>query len=83
MNAHLIPRLEDLLRQKVASGRYSSANEFVQETLRLLAQEDHLRGQKPAPPGGNPQWSRKRCLNDAAPLEERMAKPSKLGSDCY
>ena len=43
MNISLTPHLEELIRQKVASGSYNSASEVVWEALRLLEQEDQLR----------------------------------------
>jgi antitoxin ParD1/3/4 len=36
MNVSLTPQLEDLVRRKVESGRYTSASEVVREALRLL-----------------------------------------------
>ena len=46
MNINLTPQLEDLVRQKVASGRYNSASEVVREALRLLEEQDRLRAAK-------------------------------------
>jgi antitoxin ParD1/3/4 len=43
MNVNLTPQLEDLVRQKVASGRYTSASEVVREALRLMQEQDELR----------------------------------------
>lgn len=43
MNVSLTPRLEELIRQKVESGLYTSASEVVREALRLLEDRDHLR----------------------------------------
>ena len=37
------PELEDLVRRKVASGRYKSASEVVREVLRLMEQQDEAR----------------------------------------
>lgn len=36
MNVNLTPQLEALVKQKVASGLYSSASEVVREALRLM-----------------------------------------------
>jgi antitoxin ParD1/3/4 len=36
MNVSLTPQLEELVRRKVDSGRYTSASEVVREALRLL-----------------------------------------------
>ncbi|MGH2615214.1 MAG: type II toxin-antitoxin system ParD family antitoxin [Thermomicrobiales bacterium] len=47
MNVSLTPELEALIRQRVESGRYSDANEVVEEALRLLKEREqleHLRG---------------------------------------
>ena len=46
MNINLTPQLEDLVRSKVASGLYTSASEVVREALRLMDEQDRLRGAK-------------------------------------
>ena len=46
MNVNLTPQLEELVRAKVASGRYSSASEVVREALRLMDEQDRLRAAK-------------------------------------
>jgi antitoxin ParD1/3/4 len=46
MNISLTPHLEDMIREKIASGSYNSASEVVREALRLLEQEDQLRSLK-------------------------------------
>lgn len=38
----LTPELEELVQTRVKSGRYNSANEVVQEALRLLEERDEL-----------------------------------------
>ena len=43
MNVHLTPELEQLVHDKVESGRYNSASEVVREALRLMEQKDELR----------------------------------------
>lgn len=43
MNISLTPQLEDMIRQKIASGSYSSASEVVREALRLMELEDQMR----------------------------------------
>ena len=43
MNVSLTPELEQLVLQKVQSGRYLSASEVVREALRLLLEPDQLR----------------------------------------
>ena len=42
MNVHLTPELEELVQDKVRSGRYNSASEVVREALRLMEQRDQL-----------------------------------------
>jgi antitoxin ParD1/3/4 len=42
MNVSLTPELEQLVRQKVESGRSPSAGEVVREGLRLLEERDRL-----------------------------------------
>ena len=46
MNVNLTPQLEDMVRQKVASGLYTSASEVVREALRLMEDQDQLRAAK-------------------------------------
>ncbi len=46
MNISLTPHLEDMIREKIASGSYNSASEVVREALRLLEQEDQVRALK-------------------------------------
>ncbi|MDO9225367.1 MAG: type II toxin-antitoxin system ParD family antitoxin [Pseudomonadota bacterium] len=43
MNINLTPQLESMVREKVSSGRYTSASEVVREALRLMEEQDHLR----------------------------------------
>jgi antitoxin ParD1/3/4 len=43
MNVNLTPQLEELVREKVESGLYTSASEVVREALRLLQEQDHLK----------------------------------------
>ncbi len=40
MNVSLTPQLEEMVRNKVASGRYNNASEVVREALRLLEEYD-------------------------------------------
>jgi antitoxin ParD1/3/4 len=46
MNINLTPQLEEMVRQKVASGLYTSASEVVREALRLMEEQDRLRALK-------------------------------------
>jgi antitoxin ParD1/3/4 len=46
MNVNLSPQLEELVRQKVASGLYTSASEVVREALRLMEEQDRIRAVK-------------------------------------
>ena len=42
MNVSLTPELEEIVAQRVNSGRYASASEVVREALRLLEERDRL-----------------------------------------
>lgn len=42
MNINLTPQLEEMVRQKVDSGLYTSASEVVREALRLMDEKDQL-----------------------------------------
>lgn len=46
MNINLTPQLEEMVRQKVNSGLYTSASEVVREALRLMEEQDRLRAAK-------------------------------------
>lgn len=46
MNVNLTPHLEDMVRQKVASGLYTSSSEVVREALRLMEEQDRIRAVK-------------------------------------
>ena len=43
MNITLTPELEKIIQQKVAEGMYPSANEMIQDALRLLDERDKNR----------------------------------------
>ncbi|MEW6363026.1 MAG: type II toxin-antitoxin system ParD family antitoxin [Acidobacteriota bacterium] len=43
MNVSLTPELDQLVREKVATGLYGSASEVVREALRLLKEMDTVR----------------------------------------
>ena len=43
MNVHLTAELEQVVQEKVKSGRYNSASEVVREALRLMMQRDEVR----------------------------------------
>jgi len=44
MNVSLTKELEEFVRRKVESGRYSSATEVISAGFRLLEREDEFRG---------------------------------------
>ena len=46
MNVNLTPQLEEMVRQKVASGLYTSASEVIREALRLMDEQDRVRAVK-------------------------------------
>lgn len=46
MNINLTPQLEEMVRQRVTSGLYTSASEVVREALRLMDEKDQLRRAK-------------------------------------
>ncbi|MDQ3798399.1 MAG: type II toxin-antitoxin system ParD family antitoxin [Acidobacteriota bacterium] len=43
MNITLTPELENLINEKVKSGKYASPGEVVREGLRLLKEQDELK----------------------------------------
>jgi antitoxin ParD1/3/4 len=42
MNVSLTPQLEEMIRQRVESGRYNNASEVVRDALRLLEEHERL-----------------------------------------
>ena len=46
MNVSLTPQLENLVKEKVATGMYNSVSEVVREALRLLSERDSLQAMK-------------------------------------
>ncbi len=46
MNVNLTPELEEMVREKVSSGLYTSASEVIREALRLMEEQDRLREAK-------------------------------------
>lgn len=45
MNVDLTPELEQLIQNKVKSGRYNSAGEVMREALRLMEERDQIRAE--------------------------------------
>lgn len=43
MNINLPPQLEELVRNKVASGLYDSASDVVREALRMMEEQDRVK----------------------------------------
>ena len=43
MNVSLTPELEQLVQNKVQTGRYNSASEVVREALRLMEERDQIK----------------------------------------
>lgn len=43
MNVHLTPELEQMVQNKVKTGRYNSASEVMREALRLMDDRDQLK----------------------------------------
>jgi len=46
LNVNLTPRLEDMVRQKVAGGLYNNASEVIRDALRLMDVHDQLHAAK-------------------------------------
>jgi putative addiction module CopG family antidote len=46
MNISLTPELEQMVDDKVKSGRYASASEVIREGLRLLEEQQQLKQQR-------------------------------------
>ncbi|MFU8787506.1 MAG: type II toxin-antitoxin system ParD family antitoxin [Methylobacter sp.] len=47
INVTLPPQLDEMVRQKVASGLYTSVSEVVREALQLMEEQDRMRSTKP------------------------------------
>ena len=48
MRVHLTPRAEAMIQMNVESGLYASTDEVIEEALRLLDEQDRLRGLREA-----------------------------------
>ncbi|MFZ0320752.1 MAG: type II toxin-antitoxin system ParD family antitoxin [Candidatus Sulfotelmatobacter sp.] len=46
MNISLTPELEQMVDNKVKSGRYASASEVIREGLRLLEEQEQMKQQR-------------------------------------
>jgi len=46
MEIQLSPELEQIVKDKVASGMYPNANEFVREAILRAVERDHLKRQR-------------------------------------
>ncbi|WP_298326382.1 type II toxin-antitoxin system ParD family antitoxin [Asticcacaulis sp.] len=46
LNVNLTPRLEDMVREKVAGGLYNNASEVIRDALRLMEANDRLQAAK-------------------------------------
>ncbi len=42
LNVNLTPKLEDMVRKKVADGLYNNASEVIREALRLMEAQDRF-----------------------------------------
>lgn len=71
MNVSLTPRLEEIVRRKVASGLYNNASEVIREALRLLVERDGVAGGATSaePPGKDDVRARIAALE--GPLREK------------
>ena len=71
MNVSLTPKLEEIVRRKVASGLYNNASEVIREALRLLVERDAAGDavRTAAPPGKRGLRTRLAALKK--PLRER------------
>jgi putative addiction module CopG family antidote len=64
MNVSLTPELEQLVREKVASGLYQTASEVIRDALRLLKERDMRQSL--------PLWEQAREVPEARPLRESL-----------
>ncbi|BEV12876.1 type II toxin-antitoxin system ParD family antitoxin [Asticcacaulis sp. DW145] len=46
LNINLTPRLEDMVREKVAGGLYNNASEVIRDALRLMEANDRFQAAK-------------------------------------
>ncbi len=45
LNVNLTPKLEDMVRKKLADGLYNNASEVIREALRLMEAQDRFKPQ--------------------------------------
>jgi antitoxin ParD1/3/4 len=70
MNVNLTPQLEELIKQKVATGHYQSASEVVREALRVLELRDQQEQARIAAAKGFAQLR----AGKSSPLDMKRAK---------
>lgn len=68
MNVSLTPRLEELVRKKVAGGLYNNASEVVREALRLFLEKDAGAAELPQVP--SMEMVRQKLVQEEAALRE-------------
>lgn len=74
MNVSLTPQLEELVRNKVASGRYNNASEVVREALRLLEEYDRYEAFRAAVAAGYEEAERGELIPHTAELFEEIKR---------
>jgi antitoxin ParD1/3/4 len=70
----LSPRIEALIKEKVASGQYADANEVVSEGLRLLEERDRLERLRAEIAIGFEEIERGECVPWTPDLMERLMR---------
>jgi antitoxin ParD1/3/4 len=69
MNVELDSRTEELIKEKVASGRFSNASEVVREAIRRMEEEEHYEALRAAIAAGYEEAER----GDLVPLDMKAA----------
>ena len=87
MNVNLTPQLEEMVRQKVSSGLYTSASEVVREALRLMSEHDSVKAvrldslrrdiREGLESGPSIDWDPTKVKRDARSRREAKAKGAK------
>lgn len=82
MNVSLTPQLERMIEERIASGRYGSANEVIQEALQVLEDRERLQGLRRQVAEGLESLERDEVLKlDEAGLKDYLQQADRRGRE--
>jgi antitoxin ParD1/3/4 len=82
MNVSLSPQLERMIEERIASGRYGSASEVIQEALQVLEDRERLQGLRRQAAEGLESLERDEVLKlDEAGLKDYLQQVDRRGRE--